>query len=236
MLNDELSPLKAQINGASLTPPPLISKQKESDGMFAAGTAYGIGGVIPAAASLARTEQRNAQIRQANAQIDQINSAIVGAMIESSAAQMRIAKRIESFLERFKKGAHAPKVFDSNDAVFPHLHFSTPDITVSRTGTITVKVEVQSDPDWKMQGKPVVADGSVIAEIYDKDSQKIGEAALVFPVLGTGNSYYLHMVYGESKTSTCAKLVGMCLACGKPHGKYTVKFLPGDLWGLNMRL
>ena len=202
--------------------------------MFAAGTAYGIGGVVPAAASLVHTAQKNAEIRQANAQIDQLNSAFVGAMVESNAAQLRTAKRIGNLLDRFKKGAHALKVFDSNDAVFPHLHFSAPDVKVSRTGTITIKVEVHSDPDWRMRSKSVVADGSVIAEIYDKDNQKIGEATLVFPVLGTGNSYYLQMVHGEDKSGNCAELVGMCLACGKPHGKYTVKFVPGDLWGLNM--
>ena len=80
-----------------MSPPAMFSKQKESDGMIAAGTAYGIGDVVPAAASLAHTAQKNAQIRQANAQIDQLNSAIVGAMAISNANDAGIKKRMERF-------------------------------------------------------------------------------------------------------------------------------------------
>lgn len=59
MLEDEIFLLENRIS-ESMHNPVVIAKQKESDGMFAAGTAYGIGGIVPAAASMAETQRKNA--------------------------------------------------------------------------------------------------------------------------------------------------------------------------------
>lgn len=228
MLGRELADLRTSINNTMFTPPAMIPKQKESDGMFAAGTAYGIGGVIPAAASLARTEQKNAQIRQANAQIDQINSALVGAAAMANADRYGIQQRMEPFKER----ASTLLIDEDSAAVFPHLTFSDPKVQVSNTGTVTVTVKVKEDHNIKVFGKPAIADGSIIAEIYDKDGQKVGEATMVFPVFGTGNLYFRQKVYHWRENDETVELTGMCLACADPHEKYTVKFVPGDLWAM----
>ena len=210
------------------TPPAILPKQKESDGMFAAGTAYGIGGVIPAAASLARTEQKNAQIRQANAQIDQINSALVGAAAMANADRYGIQQRMEPFKER----ASTLLIDEDSAAVFSHLTFSDPKVQVSNTGTVTVTVKVKEDHNIKVFGKPAIADGSIIAEIYDKDGQKVGVATMVFPIFGTGNLYFRQKVYHWREHDDTVELTGMCLACADSHKKYTVKFVPGDLWAM----
>lgn len=228
MLADELVSLKHRINNTMFTPPAMIPRQKESDGMFAAGTAYGIGGVIPAAASLARTEQKNAQIRQANAQIDQINSALVGAAAMANADRYGIQKRMEPFKER----ASTLLIDEDSAAVFPHLSFSDPKVQVSNTGTVTVTVKVKEDHNIKVFGKPAIADGSIIAEIYDKEDQKVGEATMVFPIFGTGNLYFRQKVYHWRENDDTVELTGMCLACADPHKKYTAKFVPGDLWAM----
>ena len=233
MLNDELSPLKAQINGSSLTPPPLISKQKESDGMFAAGTAYGIGGVIPAAASLARTEQKNAQIRQANAQIDQINSALVGAVAVANADRMRCAARMKNFRNDFFKKCSLFQIDESTETIFSHLKFSHTESIVSETGSITVKTKVSTDGKIRAFGKAAYADGSIIAGIYS-GGVKIGEATLVLPILGTGNLHYRKRVLGWQGNDESIELSGICLSCGAvPTLSYTVRFAPGDLWAIN---
>lgn len=228
MLADELILLRDRISCGMSTPPAMIPKLKESDGMFAAGTAYGIGGVVPAAASLVHTAQKNAEIRQANAQIDQLNSALVGAAAMANADRYGIQQRMESF----KEWASTLLIDEDSAAVFPHLTFSDPKVQVSNTGTVTVTVKVKEDHKIKVFGKPAIADGSVTAEIYDKDSQKVGEATMVFPIFGTGNLYFRQKVYRWQENDDTVELTGMCLSCGKPGGKYTVKFVPGDLWAM----
>ena len=233
MLDAELASLESCIQDSMTTPPAILPKQKESDGMFAAGTAYGIGGVIPAAASLARTEQRNAQIRQANAQIDQINSALVGTVAVANADRMQCAARMKNFRNDFFKKCSLFQIDASTEAIFSHLKFSHTEAIVSETGSITVKTKVSTDGKIRAFGKSAYADGSIIAGIYSSGI-KIGEATLVFPILGTGNLHYRQRVFGWQESDETIELSGICLSCGAvPTLSYTVRFSPGDLWAIN---
>lgn len=233
MLDAELAFLESRIQDSMTSPPAMLSKQKESDGMFAAGTAYGIGGVIPAAASLARTEQKNAQIRQANAQIDQINSALVGAVAVANADRMRCAARMKNFRNDFFKKCSLFQIDESTETIFSHLKFSHTESIVSETGSITVKTKVSTDGKIRAFGKAAYADGSIIAGIYS-GGVKIGEATLVLPILGTGNLHYRKRVLGWQGNDESIELSGICLSCGAvPTLSYTVRFAPGDLWAIN---
>lgn len=227
MLSHELLLLKNRISETMMTPPAMIPKQKESDGMLAAGTAYGLGGILPAAASLARTEEKNARIRQANAQIDQINSALVRSVALDNADNAAIAKRMESFKDR----ASTLLLDEDGDKVFSHLHFADPKVEVSETGTVTVRVKVTADEGLKVFGKPAIADGSIKAEIFCK-GEKVGEAILVFPVFGTGNLLYRQKVYHWQEKDETVELIGMCLSSGGKRGRHTVEFAPADLWAM----
>ena len=233
MLDAELSALESRIQETMTSPPPMLQKQKESDGMFAAGTAYGIGGVVPAAASLAHTAQKNAEIRQANAQIDQLNSALVGAVAMANANRMKNARRIKSFRDTFFSKCGYMKIDESSESIFSHLKFSHTEAIVSETGTVTVKTKVTTDGKVTAFGKSAYADGTVIAGIYSA-GVKIGEATLVFPILGTGNLNYRQRVFDWDGKDESVELTGICLTCGAvPTLSYTVRFAPGDLWAIN---
>lgn len=227
MLSHELLLLKNRISETMMTPPAMIPKQKESDGMLAAGTAYGLGGILPAAASLARTGEKNARIRQTNAQIDQINSALIQSAALSNADSAAIAKRMESFKDR----ASTLLLDEDGDKVFSHLHFADPQVEVSETGTVTVRVKVTADEGLKVFGKPAIADGSVKAEIFCK-GEKVGQAILVFPVFGTGNLLYRQKVYHWQEKDETVELTGMCLSTDGKRGRHTVEFAPADLWAM----
>ena len=233
MLDAELSALESRIQETMTTPPPMLQKQKESDGMFAAGTAYGIGGVVPAAASLAHTAQKNAEIRRANAQIDQLNSALVGAVAMANANRMKNARRIKSFRDTFFSKCGYMKIDESSESIFSHLKFSHTEAIVSETGTVTVKTKVTTDGKVTAFGKSAYADGTVIAGIYSA-GVKIGEATLVFPILGTGNLNYRQRVFDWDGKDESVELTGICLTCGAvPTLSYTVRFAPCDLWAIN---
>lgn len=66
--------IQGQRGGA---PTKLIQPKKTSDGMILAGAASGIGGPIPALASLSRTAERNAQIEKYNQGVNTINSLLL---------------------------------------------------------------------------------------------------------------------------------------------------------------
>lgn len=233
MLADELILLRDRISCGMSTPPAMIPKLKESDGMFAAGTAYGIGGVVPAAASLVHTAQKNAEIRQANAQIDQLNSALVGAVAMANANRMKNARRIKSFRDTFFSKCGYMKIDESSESIFSHLKFSHTEAIVSETGTVTVKTKVTTDGKVTAFGKSAYADGTVIAGIYSA-GVKIGEATLVFPILGTGNLNYRQRVFDWDGKDESVELTGICLTCGAvPTLSYTVRFAPCDLWAIN---
>lgn len=70
------------------------------------------------------------------------------------------------------------------EEIFNYLQFKNTAVKVSETGTITVDVEVSLKKYISIfDNVNAVADGSVIAEIYNK-GKKIGDAVLVFDLYG----------------------------------------------------
>lgn len=233
MMADKASAYRAEANGTSFLP-----TRKESDGAILAGLSYGMGGPIPALMSLSSTAQSNANIRAHNEAVNNFNRII----FEGQMASLKLAKSWEEDRDKTstKLISDLPK-----EKVFQSLTFSNTQVNVSDSGTVTVTTQVVADPKLTIfENTPALVDGSVIAEIYDSKHTKIGEAVLVFPVYGSDTVYWDKKVDHLPLTSSAGRkrakdlassqtpLEGMCLFCGQPGKKYTVKFVPGDLWAM----
>ena len=216
---------------------------KESDGAILAGIASGIGGTVPALMSLSATEQRNAQAREYN----QALAAHAYTMTSLAADDCRTA-RASLEAVRMKLVSDMP-----GTEVIKHLSFTDTKVTVSESGTIRVTTWVRGEDFTIFDNLPAVADGSVIAEVYDR-KKKIGDAVMVFPIYGSDSRYsrfqwppsvidknhflwahdcksaYWQKNRGSSKDMLY--LEGICLFAGEPSKEYTVKFVPGDLWAI----
>lgn len=213
--------------------------QKESDGAVLAGIASGIGGTIPALKSLSATEQRNAQVREYNKAL----AAVYGGMSAGDTAYASLEA------VRVKLVSDMP-----GTKVIKHLSFTDTEVTVSGSGTIRVTTWVRGEDFTIFDGLPAVADGSVIAEVYDR-KKKIGDAVMVFPIYGSDSrfdwapsvidkdhfltAHDCKSAYWQQKMrdrySSCKDMLyleGICLFAGEPSKEYTVKFVPGDLWAI----
>lgn len=222
------------------SPTKLIQPQKTSDGMVMAGVASGIGGPIPALASLSRTAERNAQVEEYNQGVNAINSLLVSSDID---AKIR-ADKTEEMAKRFtgKKIADMPK-----EEVLEHLHFSKMSVSPYssnsveyNTGTLAVTVEMEP-VSIEINDISYFVDGSLTAEIFD-ENEKVGEAALVLPMCGSNldNSYLTRPYVKWSDRERGIKLEGICLNCKAAEDrnwmdiqKWKVKIVPGKyLWAM----
>lgn len=236
--------------------------KKESDGMILAGMASGIGGVVPAVASLSQTAKNNEAVREYNRGAMAYNALIAGSPATSdkySSAQEMVKGKLVADLP--------------GKELMKHLAFHETHVLVTETGTVWVSTQVAFDDRLIIfDDVPAYIDGTVIAEIYD-GKQKIGEATMVFPLPGSGGSSEGKDImnrrcfpgtaepadYGRWPTvwenltgqdtkrpvvsisaknltpSVCRQntvLAGMCLSCGQEGKKYNVKFVPGNLWAM----
>lgn len=227
MLGDTYKKLNAQANGATYLP-----TKKESDGAIFAGIASGIGGTIPALMSFSNTEQLNQGVRQHNELINSINLAT--AMVSAACSD-----RAQKYKQEYDTMASKLVADLPPEEVFQHLTIGQPTVTVSDLGSVTVSVSVTADPKLQIfDHLPAFVDGSLVAEIFDGET-KIGEAVLVFPILGSicywmdekqTHDGYLHVRGLKKEVGKPVQLTGMCLSCGEPDKTYTVSFKPGDLW------
>ena len=211
-----------------------VTTQKESDGAVMAGVASGIGGVIPAMMSFANTERVNQEIRQHNETAKEINEVTMHLVGEANDRAKKYMAKAETMSLKLVSDLPAEELFSM-------LTFQNTKIAVSQTGTIAISVEVTADSELTIfDHLPAFIDGYVNAEIYDGE-KKIGTAKMIFPALGS-MFYYLDekrardgflSINGIKKDSQKpVKLEGICLFCGEPSHKYTVKFVPGDLWAM----
>ncbi|RHO57513.1 hypothetical protein DW094_02235 [Ruminococcaceae bacterium AM07-15] len=220
--------------------PKLLQTKKTSDGMILAGTAAGIGGPIPALASLSRTAERNAQIEAYNQGVNAVNAMVISVGMNARTA----AGKTEEMAKRFssKKIADLPK-----EKILEYLHFD--EINVApysynseeyKTGTLAVTVEM--DPaSIKIGDTSYFVDGSLTAEIFD-GAKKVGEATLVLPMCGSSlDNHYLSLPYVKlSDRERVIKLKGICLYCKAAENKswseldkWKVKIVPGKyLWAM----
>ena len=234
MIDDLIKGFTAEANGTSY-----MQKKRSSDGALLAGMASGIGGSIPALMSLSETAKRNEAISQYNNIAGEINRvrARYALDCQCKADEYRaIRKKFEIMLTK-----ELPV-----EEIFNYLQFKNTAVKVSETGTITVDVEVSLKKYISIfDNVNAVADGSVIAEIYNK-GKKIGDAVLVFDLYGcqpeninipvnrplSDGKFVDHFPHG-------AHLRGMCLfvgILGTTADDYTVKFIPGDLWAIEKPL
>lgn len=211
-----------------------VSTKKESDGAVMAGVASGIGGVIPAMMSFANTERINQEIRQHNELARGINNITMHLVGEANTRAGKYREMAETMSLKLVSDLPAEELFSM-------LTFQNTKIAVSQTGTIAISVEATADSGLTIfDHLPAFIDGYVNAEIYDGE-KKIGTAKMIFPALGS-MFYYLDekrardgflSINGIKKDSQKpVKLEGICLFCGEPSHKYTVKFVPGDLWAM----
>lgn len=224
ILSDLQKQSEAAANGTKYIP-----TRKESDGAVMAGIASGIGGTIPALMSLSNTAQHNANIRQYNAMVNTANQIMAQGALAAQSRALKYKETLDNI--SIKLVADLPP-----DQLFQKLTFTAPSIQVSKFGSVTISTKVTADTKLEIFNHlPAFIDGSVIGEIYD-GAQKIGEAVMVFPILGSLFAQMDSDQYGFCRLKTDlnkpVQLEGMCLFCGQPGKKYTVKFVPGDLWAM----
>ncbi len=236
MLSEWLQSLQAK----SAEPQSYMPTKKKSDGMIQAGTAAGIGGVIPAAASLASTAKRNAQIEAYNQAASGFNAVMGAAAVITESTGRKVAETIKRL-----SGKKIAKM--TREQVFQKLKFDRTTVRLNQTGlrqtgTLVVETQLSLPAPITVNNANYFADGSVTAEIY-KGEQKIGEAALVFPILGTDAMarHNLWRFYADSYAPPSSiTLEGLCLFCKEAKKAspeevrdYTVKIVPGKhLWAM----
>lgn len=237
MLND----WKRRMEGSSSQPLHLRQPKKTSDGMIQAGMAAGIGGAVPAMASLASTARQNAAVESYNQGVQAHNQLMVSLDMQTK----RNLRKCAEVIQRMEAKQMAPL---SKGEVFEKLKFRNTRVRLCKSGVrqtgsleVTTEMNLSSYTAFQLDGVDYFADGSVVAEIF-KDDQKIGEAVLVFPMLGTDELRYYNL-WGNADSRnrpSAIQLKGICLFCPEAQhagpnevSQYTVTFAPGKhLWAL----
>ena len=109
---------------------------------------------------------------------------------------------------------------DSPEACLKALYFEDTRIAISKTGTCTVdtKVGLKRSEYYIFGDVKATIDGTIQGEIYD-GNKEIGTANLVLPLDGVPDANMI-------------AIKGICLFCGQPGKKYTVKFNADNLWAM----
>ena len=195
-------------------------KEKEGDWAVMGGIASAIAGpsagIAAALDAQAKTAHENAQIREQNRVNCEVFAPVISTSYEGAAQNERIAKSYTASLDAAKTKLVAN---DSTEQCFSRLIFDETTIDVSRTGTCTVITSVCANPFKIFDDVPAVIDGTIIAQIYEKNTL-IGTAKMVFPI------------YGISGKKNKVKLTGMALFCGSSGTSYRVEFAPEKLWAM----
>lgn len=194
--------------------PGYIPLKKESDGAVLAGVAAGIGGTVPALMSLSNTERKNVAIRESNSAITQLNMSIMDMHYKRERDRKNNLKKLQNIRKTFigRLTAELPQ-----EEIFKKLSIQTESKQVSETGTVTVKAKVKLKETFPVfERSEATTDGSITAQIYAGNNEKVGEAVMVFPYNGIGEE--------------AIELTGICLNCANPGKLYRVKYVPRDLW------
>lgn len=188
---------------------------KEASWGLAGGIAEGIAGPAAGVIAAMEVQKQNAATRAVyEAQLKDTANALgylFGKIRSAKSKLSSVQKRYEAAQTLLTKDDE-PKVY------FSKLEIGTSKVDVSRTGTITVKVDVVGKPFTIYDDRPAVVDGSLTAHIFG-GSKEIAQATLVFPERGA-----------EYKTT----LTGIALFCGKEGEKYSVELSPNDLWAIEV--
>ena len=198
--------------------PPL---EKEHDWAVMGGLASGLAGPGAGIATAVNAQIENAQIRARNSQLLQETADIRGRMLVAIAEQKDALQTKCSELDALINATKTKLIGkDSPEACLKALHFENTKIAVSKTGTCTVdaKVGLKRSEYYIFGDVKATIDGTIQGEIYD-GSEKIGTANLVLPLDGIPDANMI-------------EIKGICLFCGQPGKKYTVKFNADNLWAM----
>ena len=216
--NEAARRLRATNDAISMTiAPPL---EQEHDWAVMGGLANGLAGPGAGIATAVNAQIENAQIRARNSQLLHETADIRGRMLVAGSKQKNDLEAKCAELNGLINATKTKLVGkDTPKACLAALHFENTQIDVSETGTCTIDTEVSlKHPYYIFDDVKATIDGTIQGEIYD-GSEKIGTANLVLPLDGIPDT---NMV----------TIKGMCLFCGQPEKKYTVKFNANNLWAM----
>lgn len=217
--NETAKSLQGTKDAISMTlAPPL---EKEHDWAVMGGLANGLAGPGAGIATAVNAQIENAQIRARNSQLLHETADIRGRMLVAIAEQKDALQTKCSELDALINATKTKLIGkDSPEACLKALHFENTKIAVSKTGTCTVdaKVGLKRSEYYIFGDVKATIDGTIQGEIYD-GSEKIGTANLVLPLDGIPNANMI-------------AIKGICLFCGQPGKKYTVKFNAENLWAM----
>ena len=217
--NETAKSLQGTKDAISMTlAPPL---EKEHDWAVMGGLANGLAGPGAGIATAVNAQIENAQIRARNSQLLHETADIRGRMLVAIAEQKDALQTKCSELDALINATKTKLIGkDSPEACLKALHFENTKIAVSKTGTCTVdaKVGLKRSEYYIFGDVKATIDGTIQGEIYD-GSEKIGTANLVLPLDGIPNANMI-------------AIKGICLFCGQPGKKYTVKFNADNLWAM----
>ena len=217
--NETARRLRATNDAISMTiAPPL---EQEHDWAVMGGFANGLAGPGAGIATAVNAQIENAQIRARNSQLLHETADIRGQMILTGAKQRNaLQASCSEIIDRINATKTKLIGKDSPEACLKALHFENTKIAVSKTGTCTVdaKVGLKRSEYYIFGDVKATIDGTIQGEIYD-GNKKIGTANLVLPLDGVPNANMI-------------AIKGICLFCGQPGKKYTVKFNAENLWAM----
>lgn len=217
--NETARSLRATNDAISMTiAPPL---EQEHDWAVMGGLADGLAGPGAGIATAVNAQIGNAQIRARNSQLLHETADIRGQMILAGAKQRNaLQASCSEIIDRINATKTKLIGKDSPEACLKALHFENTKIAVSKTGTCTVdaKVGLKRSEYYIFGDVKATIDGTIQGEIYD-GNKKIGTANLVLPLDGVPDANLI-------------AIKGICLFCGQPGKKYTVKFNADNLWAM----
>lgn len=197
--------------------PSYIPMKKESDGMIMAGLASGIGGVVPALASLNSTAQHNEAIRAQNQVAQSINQTLLLAKGDTYKYRRRLERYIEEYSKKLTEDIN-PKL------LLYQLKIETKNVKVKDCSVILVEADVLVRKEIQIFEKyPAVIDGWINAKVFE-NGKLVGECPMPFPARGACPD-------ANSKVQTVL-ITGILLSEGKPDATYRVEYDLGDLWAM----
>ncbi len=190
-----------------------IGQEKEIDWATRGGIISGIAGGAAGVSAAVDAQLKNAEIRARNQQNFKAMAPALSEMLSRAVRADKYAKIDTKYIEQTKT-----KIVSKVPAeqLMKNLTFTEPEITVSTTGAIHLKLNIGcKETPMILDTVKGTIDGTVIAQIYE-GNRLVGEADLVFPLWGI---------------ATSARTVeGICLSGGKAGAKYRVEYKPRHLW------
>ena len=193
---------------------------KEQSWGLAGGIASGIAGPAAGVAAAVDTMVQNQEIREYNQNVAQFLALAQAQGISTGYSTSYSSEYYKNQIKEYEAqlDALSLKLTDEHigqDDLFKHFTFSNEILQVTETGAVKISVEVFSDKVYIYDDVLAVIDGYITAEI-NKDGKTVGTAKLCLPLRGI--------------TDQKQELHGICASLSDPSAHYTVQFVCGNLW------